>query len=720
MHPVAYIEIISVLTCLAAVTFVIFGSKRHGFLRAIHILVLVLLLLMMLCALALYLEWSGIGPRFRWHFIKNFTSVFIPGVWAFIFYAIVKNGVEADLRAGREYFRNLVEFSSDWIWETDAAGRYTYASPNVAEILGYTPEEIVGQTVFDLMSPAEAERTSKIFSGFVDKKTRFQNLHNINLHKDGHEVILETNGIPVFDKKRNLIGYRGVDRDITARLEAGRLQKQQEAEMNSIFRASPVGIGLVSDRHLLRGNQRFFEITGYPEDELIGMDPRRLYLSEEDYQDVSEKYTQALNEGFARTEARFVRKDQMVIDVVLYLAPLDRENAAKGFVVVLQDITTLKAARQEALDEKTRAQIYLDLVNVMILVLDTTGRVKMINKRGCEILGRDADHIIGADWFRTFLPPSYQQITRSLFQRIVDGLEKAVAYFENPIATASGVEKLIAWHNVALRDESGRIISIISSGEDITESRAAEKALRESDERLRVALSAAHMGTWRWDVATNQVMRDTSLNRLLGKDPVETKENTDLFYNSVHPDDRQIVRQEFERSVSKRDSYLAQFRIQRQDGKVRWLLDQGRPFYDYNGQLEYVTGVMVDITDQIESQQRYQSIINSAPMGIFTYELAENGSLVLTGANNAANAILGITFSLSVGKTIEEVFPGLTETSLPADYRRICKSGGHCHCEHFEYHDDRVNGAYEMHAFQTSPGRMAVIFMDVVDRKTAE
>ncbi|MDH4203129.1 MAG: PAS domain S-box protein [Phycisphaerae bacterium] len=720
MHPVAYIELVSVVACLAAIVFLLCGWRRPGFLPATRILLLVLLALMMFYGAALFMEWSGLGQRFRWHFIEDFASVFIPLMWAFVFYAFVKNAVESDLEKSREHFRNLVETTSDWIWEVDTKGRYTYISPRVEAILGYAPQELKGKTPFDLMRAEEAERVSAIFAEIVTEKRAFQDLVNVNLHKDGHEVILETNGTPIFDNTGNLTGYRGVDRDITRRLENERLQRQQQAELDSVFRASAAGIGLVRNRYLVRCNRRFSEIVGYPEDDLIGIDPRRYYLSDQDYVAVGDKYAEALAEGFARIETQFIRKDQTIIDVVLYFSPLDRDDADKGFVVVTQDITEYKAARRQALAEKTRAQIYLDVVNVMILVLDTAGHVRMINKKGCELLGRSADQIEGVDWFKQFLPASYRAIAWNAFQRILAGDEKSVAYFENPIRTTGGAEKLIAWHNTVLRDDSGQIVGIVSSGEDITEARAAEDAMRKSDERLRVALSAAQMGTWRWEIATDQDVRDANLNAMLGLTAEETVQSKEDFFKFVHPDDCQAARMECERAIRERNSCQVQFRIVRPDGEIRWVLDKGKPFYDYNGKLEYMTGVVVDITERTEYRQRYRNIINSAPIGILTYELTPDGQLLLTGSNPAANTILGHDFTPSVGKPIEEVFPELVNTFLPDEYRRICREGGCYHGDNFEYRDERVSGFYEFDAFQTSPGNVAVAFTDVTERKLAE
>jgi len=120
-----------------------------------------------------------------------------------------------DLRKSEERFRNLTEITSDWIWEVDKNGFYTYVSPKIQDILGYEPEEIIGKTPFDLMPPAEANRVSKFFNSIVASRKTFDCLENLNLHKNGHPVVLETSGIPTFDADGEFIGYRGIDRDIT-------------------------------------------------------------------------------------------------------------------------------------------------------------------------------------------------------------------------------------------------------------------------------------------------------------------------------------------------------------------------------------------------------------------------------------------------------------------------------------------------------------------------
>ncbi|MBI2401122.1 MAG: PAS domain S-box protein, partial [Deltaproteobacteria bacterium] len=148
--------------------------------------------------------------------------------------------VNRRLKKSEERFRVLVETTSDWVWEIDTNGVYTYVSPKVREILGYGPDEILGKTPFDLMPPGEAEKIGAVFKKIVALKKPFALLENRNLHKDGREVILETSGAPILDPAGNLLGYRGMDRDITGRkleeAERGRIQQQliQSQKMEAI------------------------------------------------------------------------------------------------------------------------------------------------------------------------------------------------------------------------------------------------------------------------------------------------------------------------------------------------------------------------------------------------------------------------------------------------------------------------------------------------------
>ncbi len=114
-------------------------------------------------------------------------------------------------------YQSLVETSSDWLWEVDATGSYVYSNPGIRRILGYDPEEVIGRTPFDFMPEDEAMRLAEGFGEIIASQRPFELLENVNLHRDGRRLVLETSGVPVFDADGSFTGYRGIDRDITKR-----------------------------------------------------------------------------------------------------------------------------------------------------------------------------------------------------------------------------------------------------------------------------------------------------------------------------------------------------------------------------------------------------------------------------------------------------------------------------------------------------------------------
>jgi len=116
-------------------------------------------------------------------------------------------------------YKETIEYTSDFIWEVDKNGVYTYVNKVVERTLGYLPSEMIGKTPFDFMPEKEKIRVEDIFKDIVVSERDFDTLENINLHKDGHEVVLETSGTAIFNEEGNLIGYRGIDRDISDKKE---------------------------------------------------------------------------------------------------------------------------------------------------------------------------------------------------------------------------------------------------------------------------------------------------------------------------------------------------------------------------------------------------------------------------------------------------------------------------------------------------------------------
>ncbi|XPV68225.1 MAG: PAS domain S-box protein [Halarcobacter sp.] len=132
-----------------------------------------------------------------------------------------------ELEESKKQLTDILDNVSDFIWQTDENGKYTYVSPQIKDILGFDAKDILGKTPFDFMSEEEEKKIKAIFFDLKNKKLSIKNLENINIDINGKEVWIETNGNPILDSTGKLIGYRGTDRDITKR-------KEQEKEIRKI------------------------------------------------------------------------------------------------------------------------------------------------------------------------------------------------------------------------------------------------------------------------------------------------------------------------------------------------------------------------------------------------------------------------------------------------------------------------------------------------------
>ncbi len=135
---------------------------------------------------------------------------------------------ERALRASEERFRALTETTSEWIWEMDTDGVITYASPRITDLLGYLPNEIVGKRRFVLMPSSESQRVSSQFRSLLKSGKPFKHLESMNVHKDGTHIMLSSSGVPFLDSEGRILGYRGIDLDITDRKKAEELLVQSE------------------------------------------------------------------------------------------------------------------------------------------------------------------------------------------------------------------------------------------------------------------------------------------------------------------------------------------------------------------------------------------------------------------------------------------------------------------------------------------------------------
>ncbi len=137
------------------------------------------------------------------------------------------------LQESKERYRNLIETTSDWIWESDENGRYTYASSRVKEMLGYLPEEIINKTLMDIVSPQQVKTFHTTYKNLVAAQKSINGLENYCLGKSGQIVVLENNAVPIFNDEGVFLGYRGIARDITERKVAMEELKKSRDDLHA-------------------------------------------------------------------------------------------------------------------------------------------------------------------------------------------------------------------------------------------------------------------------------------------------------------------------------------------------------------------------------------------------------------------------------------------------------------------------------------------------------
>jgi PAS domain S-box-containing protein len=265
---------------------------------------------------------------------------------------------EEALQASEERYRHLVDASNEWVWEVNAEGVYTYASPRCRDILGYEPGELLGKRRFDLMPPEESQRVEAKLSAFGAERKTFRGLENTSLHKDGYPVVLESSGTPIIDLQGNFLGYRGMDRDITERKRAEQAVRESEERFRLVANTAPVMIWVAgTDKRCNYFNQPWLEFTGRPIEAELG-DGWTEGVHPEDLRSCLDTYVQAFDrhESF-QMEYRLRRKDgeyRWLLDIGV--PRVNSDGSFAGYIGSCIDVTDRKLA-EEALASVSRRLI---------------------------------------------------------------------------------------------------------------------------------------------------------------------------------------------------------------------------------------------------------------------------------------------------------------------------------------------------------------------------
>lgn len=343
-----------------------------------------------------------------------------------------------------------------------------------------TIEDLLGNK-FNNISPGK--NYEHLFTVFIKNKYSLRDYQTTKILHDGSAYCSIENWFGIIDNDE-LLYFCIVSKDITNCKMIEQSFAQQLLEMDQILDSMLTGFILINNNgKLIRANPAYCKMTGYSEKELLNMKINDLEVGI-----CSNRNAQSMekigNYSSARFEAKHKHKDGYLLDVDINIVFV-KYNGNSMIAAFTDDITQNKIAEKKLLQEKNRAQNYLNIAGVIILVLDKDGKVILINQKGCEILGYDQNKIIGKNWFNSFLPEKNRKEVRNVINKIINNVVGPYKYYENPVLTKNGDEKLIAWYNTLLQEDDGKIIGILSSGEDITLRKKYENQLKTHRENLK-------------------------------------------------------------------------------------------------------------------------------------------------------------------------------------------------------------------------------------------
>jgi|CXWL01.1.fsa_nt_gi PAS domain S-box-containing protein len=536
---------------------------------------------------------------------------------------------EEALRKSEAQFRALAESTTDWMWEIDEQGRFTYCSPKIQDILGYEPNHALGKTPFDFMPEEEARRVVGLFGPIAAARKPFAGIENTNRHKDGRLVILECRGTPVIDDNGLFRGYRGFDQDITERKRSEEALRESEERFRAIVEASPIGIFMIDPGgSVTYGNAADLRMTGLSWEDTLGTRWIKA-IHPEDREQVLTKWQAAMEQGkpYIGT-GRYLHEDGTIVWWDVQTVAVRVSGRLLGHVGLVVDITDRKLAEESLQQSWLFLQSFVEHTPAAVAMLDRDLKYVEVSKRWYQDYQLSERSIIGLHHYDVFPEIKKMEHWQAIHRRCLAG--EILRSNEDRLVREDGKEDWLRWEIRPWTDAAGSIGGIIMFTEVITDRKQAEEALRGSEERLRLSLEAANQGIYDLNVQSGEALVSSGYATMLGYDPATFHETHAAWIERLHPDDRDRVTEYYRAYVAGTiPEYRVEFRQRTRGRGWRWILSLGRIVErDARGEPLRMLGTHTDITErkQMEealraSEDRFNLAVRGSNTGIWDWDL---------------------------------------------------------------------------------------------------
>ena len=318
-----------------------------------------------------------------------------------------------------------------------------------------------------------------------------------------------------------------------------------------------------------------------------------------------------------------------------------RHGAFLGYVGSVIDITERRQTEQALRESEQRYRTLLERANDAIFVFTVEadgrpGRYLEVNEVACRRLGFTREELLAMT--PEAVVDTGQVSYVDALKAAMDALEDAGSIVVERVHVAKDGRRIPVEVSATLLDLQGKP-TVIAIARDITERKQAEEALRESEERLRFTLEAAHVGTWHWDMASGRVQWSDNLEAIHGLPPGSFGGDFESFLDDVHPDDRAQVMAAIQGAAGAPGAaghYHIEYRLPQRDGGERWVEGKGRTFYDAAGRPVRMAGVCMDVTERKRAERTSQILLHELQHRVKN-TLAVVQSLALQTARNVGS-----------------------------------------------------------------------------------
>lgn len=321
-----------------------------------------------------------------------------------------------------------------------------------------------------------------------------------------------------------------------------------------------------------------------------------------------------------------------------------------GGLRIERDLDRVFKSEEALRRERDRAQSYLDTVEAIIVALDAEGRITSINRKGCKLLGRSEQDLLGRDWFSyCLLQPEGKEKVFPHFLKLMKGDIESTEFFENSIVNGTGEIREIAWHNALLRDENGRIVGSLSAGEDITERKKAEASLRLQVEITNILAEGLYLIRLEDGII---VYTNPKFEKMFGYDPGEMIGKHVAIVNAPGNKTPEQTEREITDILVKTGEWQGDVENIKKDGTHFWCA-ANVSLFDHPEHGKVIVAVHTDITEQkwLQDEIRKKSeflgnILKNSPDGIIGND--STGNIFLF--NEGAERIFGYKAAEAIGK----------------------------------------------------------------------